>query len=113
MTATPVNEGGRAWGADCPVQRPVPDHDQCAGRGCDSVALTDLAETTRGRITCLDEADDGALRKLVAMGVLPGTEIVLLQRSPVFVFRLGYAEFAVDRGLAQRVRVRVEPATHS
>ena len=103
-----VSSAGRPWGADCPVQHPVPDHDQCRGTGCDSVALTTLSENARGRITCLDEGDAGALRKLVAMGVLPGADIVLLQRSPVFVFRLGYAEFAVDHGLAERVRVRAD-----
>ena len=68
--------------------------------------LATLAEDECARVTCLDEADVGALRKLAAMGVLPGAEVTLIQRSPVFVFRLGCAEFAVDAELAARVRVR-------
>ncbi len=40
------------------------------------------------------------------MGVLPGARLLLVQRYPAFVFRLGYAELAVDRLLAARIRVR-------
>jgi hypothetical protein len=42
------------------------------------------------------------------MGVPPGVELVLLQRMPAFVFRMGHAEFAVDAELAGHVRVRRE-----
>src|SRR5581483_2416419 len=44
--------------------------------------------------------------RLVAMGILPGAELELLQRFPAFVFRIGCAEFAVDAALAERIRVR-------
>ena len=42
-----------------------------------------------------------------AMGVLPGTRLRLLQRYPAFVFRIGYAEFAVDEALGSRIGVKV------
>ncbi|MBI2403138.1 MAG: FeoA domain-containing protein, partial [Gemmatimonadetes bacterium] len=42
---------------------------------------------------------------LVALGVLPGVEVTLLQRYPAFVMRIGHAEFAVDDELARRVHV--------
>ncbi len=113
MSVFPVGNPDRPWGADCPVHRPVPEPDRCAASDCDSVPLAALAEDERARVTCLDEADVGALRKLAAMGVLPGAEVTLIQRSPVFVFRLGYAEFAVDAELAARVRVRRENGTTS
>lgn len=106
MSGMPMRTGDLAWGDGCPTHRPVPEPHRCSAADCDSVPLAALAEGEHAHVTCLDEADVGALRKLAAMGVLPGAEIVLLQRRPVFVFRLGYAEFAVDAELAGRVRVR-------
>ena len=44
----------------------------------------------------------------MALGVLPGVDIRLLRRFPSFVFQIGYAQFAVDRELAQKIRVRWE-----
>ena len=44
--------------------------------------------------------------KLASMGILPGTKIRLIRRSPAFVFRIDYAEFAVDRELASLIRVQ-------
>ena len=52
---------------------------------------------------------DDALRahKLMAMGVLPGEPIALNQRYPAYVFRLGHAQFTVDREIAAGVRVDI------
>jgi len=82
--------------------------ERCAGVDCDSVCLTALAEGERGRVTCLYDPGGSPARKLAAIGVLPGVEVVLVQRSPAFVFRMGHAEFAVDAELAAHVRVRRE-----
>lgn len=98
----------RRWGADCPGGTPVPEETRCAAVDCDSVPLTTLAEGERGRVTCLQEPGSRPTGKLAAMGVLPGAELVLLQRYPAFVFRIGHSDFAVDTELAGRVRVRRE-----
>jgi DtxR family Mn-dependent transcriptional regulator len=42
----------------------------------------------------------------VALGVLPGAELTLVQRYPAFVVRIGHAEFALDAELAGRIQVR-------
>jgi Fe2+ transport system protein FeoA len=67
-----------------------------------------LAEGERGRVTCLEAPESTGARKLAALGILPGVGVVLLQRTPVFVFRMGHGEFALDAGLAAQVRVRRE-----
>jgi Fe2+ transport system protein FeoA len=54
----------------------------------------------------LDQVESQATGHLVALGVLPGAELTLVQRFPAFVVRMGNAEFAVDRELAGRVYVR-------
>lgn len=104
-----TNLGGlrsRRWGAECPGGVPIPTEERCAAVDCDSVRLTTLAEGERGRVTCLEEPGSRSTGKLAALGVLPGAEVVLVQRYPAFVFRIGYAEFAVDAELARRIRVR-------
>jgi ferrous iron transport protein A len=78
---------------------------------CDSIRLTALAEGDRARVTCLEEPGSAAARRLSALGVLPGTELILVQRAPAFVFQVGHAELAVDEALAQRIRVRREDAS--
>jgi Fe2+ transport system protein FeoA len=75
---------------------------------CDSVRLSVLREGEAARVTCLEDPGGAAARKLAALGVLPGVELVLVQRSPAFVFQMGHAEFAVDAGLAGHIRVRRE-----
>jgi len=105
---TPVEWLRRRWGAECPVGTPVPVAERCAAVDCDSVCLTALAEGERGRVTCLHDPGGSPARKLAAIGVLPGVEVVLVQRSPAFVFRMGHAEFAVDAELAGHIRVRRE-----
>lgn len=94
------------WGALCPDGTPVPTIERCAGVDCDSMPLTALAEGEVARVTCLADPGGPAARKLAALGVLPGVEVVLVQRAPAFVFRIGHAEFAVDAELAGHIRVR-------
>ncbi len=45
-------------------------------------------------------------KKLVAIGVLPGNRIHLLQSYPSYNFRVGYSEFAVDANMAHEIFVR-------
>ena len=85
-------------------------HSPTCDPDCDAVALGELQVGERGTISCLDDPGGIHARKLAAMGILPGTAVELTQRSPVFVLRIGYSDFALDRDLAQRVRVRREGA---
>lgn len=105
---TPVEWLRRRWGAECPVGTPVPTVQRCSAVGCDSVRLTTLMEGRAARVTCLEDPGGPAARTLAAIGVLPGVAVVLVQRSPAFVFRVGHAEFAVDAELAGHIRVRRE-----
>lgn len=98
--------GVRGWGAGCPDGRPVPEEDRCAALDCDSIRLTALTVGESGTVSCLEDPGSGPTAKLAAMGVLPGVRLVLVQRYPAFVFRIGHSELAVDGGLAGRIRVR-------
>ena len=60
-----------------------------------------------GTVKRIAEDDPVRLRKLLAMGVLPGTEIQLVQKGPAYVFRLGYTVYAVDASMADQVDVEL------
>jgi DtxR family Mn-dependent transcriptional regulator len=97
-------DGG--WGVACPEGTPVPDEGGCAD--CDSVRLSALRPGESAIVSCLEEPGSRATAKLFALGVLPGARVLLLQRYPGFVFRMGHSELAVDAELAGRIRVRRE-----
>jgi Fe2+ transport system protein FeoA len=67
--------------------------------------LADLGPGESGTVEAI-RMDGVDMRKLLALGVVPGCPITLLRRSPSFVFRMGYSQFTVDRRLADSVLVR-------
>lgn len=98
----PIREGPDE---SCLQGKRVPRSASC-DPDCEAVELSELAVGERGTVSCLDDPGGLHARKLAAMGILPGIHVELLQRSPVFVLRTGYSDFAVDRELAERIRVR-------
>ncbi|MBI2440405.1 MAG: ferrous iron transport protein A, partial [Lentisphaerae bacterium] len=70
------------------------------------VPLTELDENKNAVVAYLHTHDQEALQKLIAMGVLPQTELTLLQKFPTILFQLGKSQFAVDKELAAHVYVR-------
>jgi Fe2+ transport system protein FeoA len=69
------------------------------------VPVTLLGEGDSARVVRLDQPGSEPTAHLVALGVLPGVEVLLLQRYPAFVMRIGHTEFAVDDQLARRIYV--------
>jgi Fe2+ transport system protein FeoA len=98
----------RKWNESCPAGAPVPEEHRCAALHCDSMSLTEISTGMAARVTCLDAAHSNVAAKLASMGILPGAKLRLVRRSPAFVFRIDYAEFAVDRELAALIRVAPE-----
>ncbi len=69
--------------------------------------LCDLHPGESGTIAYIQMNDPQRLQKLMAMGILPGEKITLLQRSPSYVFRVGFSQFAVDEEIAADIYVRL------
>lgn len=61
----------------------------------------------RGIVLSCKSQDEYLVRKLIAMGVTPGTPITLEQRFPSFVIKAGHSRFAVDKQVASSIYVRV------
>ena len=80
--------------------------------GCPIASDFYLAETlgslevgAKATVRRLASAKGGDLRKLLALGVLPGVELEVERRWPTIVVRMGYATVALDAGLAEGVVV--------
>src|ERR1700687_1612375 len=96
--------------ATCPHGKPIPPGECCdeARRKGDLgvVPLTELRSGEEGEIAYILTEDDKKMQKLMAMGVLPGNQIVLIQTFPSYIFRVGFSEFAIDSAMAKEIFVR-------
>ena len=96
--------------ATCPHGKPIPPGDCCeeARKSGDLgvVPLTELKPGEEGDIAYIQTEDSKKMQKLMAMGVLPGNRISLLQAFPSYIFRVGFSEFAIDSAMAREIFVR-------
>lgn len=94
----------------CPHGRPIPEGRCCREARRNSiqslVPMTDLDLRRRAVVAYVHMHNRDALRKLLAIGLLPGTELKLLQRTPALVFQTGRCQFAIDEEMARHVIVR-------
>lgn len=90
---------------DCLQGRRTPDAG-CVHADCDSVRLTELGTGERAVVTCLERTSTPASRKLASMGILPGATVRSVQRRPAWIVEVGRSEFALDREMVERIRVR-------
>ena len=70
------------------------------------VALTELKSGESGEIAYLAASDDKKMQKLMSMGVLPGSQLHLVQKFPSYIFKVGNSQFAVDDTLAREIHIR-------
>ncbi len=94
----------------CPHGKPIPPG-SCCEHAKDSgvynvLPLTELKSEDSGRIAYIKTKEPEKMNKLMAMGVLPGNDIMLMQRFPAYIFRIGYSEFAIDASMAEEIYVR-------
>jgi Fe2+ transport system protein FeoA len=69
-----------------------------------------LEPGSRATVHRLASANGADLRKLLALGMLPGVELEAERRWPAVVVRMGFATVALDAKLAEGVVVSRVPA---
>lgn len=79
-------------------------HDTNRAKG-PCLPLSLLQASQKGIISHVHATDHGTWQKIIAMHLLPGTEVELLQNFPSYVFRIGRSQFAVDETIASIVYV--------
>lgn len=96
----------------CPHGKPIPPGECCIqSRWIVEARIRPLASMQpgqKGKIAYLITSRLKRLHKLMVMGILPGSRIELLQRTPSFVFQVGHTQIAVDREMAECIYVRLE-----
>lgn len=94
----------------CPHGQPIPEGECCRKSkeiiGKIISSLSSLSANQRGRVAYIHTKDPKKLQKLMAMGILPGMTINLIQKFPSYVFQIGQSQFAVDKELAEAIFVR-------
>lgn len=94
----------------CPHGRPIPPGPCCLrARQAGERFVAPLAHLKPGEdglVAYLKTRDNKKVQKLMAMGVLPGTQIRLDRAFPSFVFTVGYSQYAVDAEMASLIYVR-------
>ncbi len=93
----------------CPHGKPIPEGNCCKDTKRVPkkliMPLNELGLHKKARISYLQTQDRDILRKLIAMGALPRTEIMLIQKFPSYVFKIGKSKFAVDKELASCIYI--------
>jgi DtxR family Mn-dependent transcriptional regulator len=101
----------------CPHGSPIP-----AGRCCQKektiaqkviAPLSQLSQGQKGTVAYIHAPESDKLQKLMAMGILPGAPIILIQSFPSYVFQVRQTQFAVDKDIADAIYVRLEQKTTS
>jgi DtxR family transcriptional regulator, Mn-dependent transcriptional regulator len=94
----------------CPHGKPIPPGKCCARRDAQAgqvLPLSSMKPEQAGKVSYLHTGSSRELKKLMAMGLLPGTPVTLTQSFPSYVFRLGYTQFAVDKKIADEIYVKL------
>jgi DtxR family Mn-dependent transcriptional regulator len=95
----------------CPHGKPIPPG-RCCRRGRNQVQklvspLSQLAQGQGGKVAYIYAPETSRLQKLMAMGILPGAPVSLVQSFPSYVFTAGQTQFAVDKDIADAIYVRL------
>ncbi|UGV40238.1 metal-dependent transcriptional regulator [Methanococcoides orientis] len=96
----------------CPHGKPIPEGECCkkAKEEIEHVvaSLSSLKNGQSGKIAYFNMREEEKMQKMLAMGVLPGIPVNLVQSYPSYVFDLNHTRYAVDREIADSIYVRIK-----
>lgn len=94
----------------CPHDKPIPPGECCERMekepGQLIRPLTEAEVDDILVVAYLQSEEHSDLRKLMAVGALPGTELKLKQKYPSYVLKIAHTEFALDEAMADQIYVR-------
>ncbi len=95
----------------CPHGKLIPPGRCCQQRQAPSPKLvsplSQLAQGQKGKVAYIYAPESSQLQKLVAMGILPGAPVSLIQSFPSYVFQVRQTQFAVDKEIADAIYIRL------
>ncbi|MTI85873.1 MAG: ferrous iron transport protein A [Firmicutes bacterium] len=84
------------------LSKNIPQHIDKKG---DSLLL-DLKPGVESKITGIKTKDASIIKKMMAMGVLPGMSVTIIRKFPSVVFKVGNTTMAVDKAIAKCIEVK-------
>jgi DtxR family Mn-dependent transcriptional regulator len=60
-------------------------------------------------VTEIASEDSSRLLRLSALGLVPGSQIRLQQRSPAYIVWVGETQLSLDRDVAREIILRINP----
>lgn len=94
----------------CPHGKPIPPGECCRREEKTLkpliIPLIDLPVGEQGRIIFIRPRDQGHLQRLGSLGVLPGSPVLMQQKSPSLVIVVGETTIAVDEEIAREIYVK-------
>lgn len=73
-----------------------------------SNTLANIRAGVNVTVTGFVDGDEDAVRKILALGIIPGDVLEVLATWPTVVFELGSTSYALDSELAGRILVTAE-----
>ena len=72
-----------------------------------AISLYNMKTGEKGIVAYFKTKDEAIIKKLMAMGVIPGLPIALEQRFPSFIIKVGRTRAALDQDIAKTIYVRL------
>ncbi|NYE58821.1 FeoA family protein [Carboxydothermus ferrireducens] len=72
-----------------------------------AISLYSMRPGEKGIVAYFNTKDEAIIKKLMAMGVIPGLPIALEQRFPSFIIKVGRTRAAIDQDIAKTIYVRL------
>jgi len=95
----------------CPHGKPIPPGRCCQQQRAPTSklvsSLSRLDPGQKGKVAYVYAPELSQLQKLMAMGILPGAPVALIQSFPSYVFQVGETQFAVDKEIADAIYIRL------
>jgi len=70
------------------------------------MALSSVKTGKKGIISCLKTEDEALMRKLMALGIMPGINIELEQKFPSYIIKIGRTRATLDQETATRIYIQ-------
>ena len=94
---------------NCPHNNPIPEGNISVELDkAFSVPLVSCHSGDSGEVSHIKTEDARKLRKIMNLGLIPGSRISLIQKFPNYVFQLGNTQLAVDKELANEIFIKLD-----
>ncbi|MBZ4666307.1 FeoA family protein [Mahella sp.] len=68
-------------------------------------SVADMQTGQKAAIMALNMNDQDTVRKLMALGIVVGSDVELVQSFPSYVIKVGYTQIAIDKDIASSIFV--------